>query len=234
MPLTESQFKILHAIKLEADSTSNSVVESRKIAERTGFDLDTILYHLDNLVQEDYIRANIRQLDFRGSLNNPTAAYLVELRHKGRVAIAHPEEIVHPAASIANQTFNLQGAEGVTVISGNYNTTNITNNINQHISEIIESIKSLHTLIVDFPEEEREAASIYLSNLEEEVKLKSKRDPKKINFYLRKLRGIGLVTAALVAGSVAFTDQVMGIAQKLGYSLEINHSKPPEQLPPSP
>lgn len=234
MPLTESQFKILHAIKLEADSTSNPVVESRKIAERTGFDLDTILYHLDNLVREDYLRGHIRQLDIKGSLNSPTAAYLVELMHTGKVAITHPEEIVHPAASTTNQNITFQGPVGVGVISGNFNTTEVTQNIDQNTSEILESIKSLRQLTEEFPEEERKDANAYLNFLEEEIKLQHKRDTQNIRTCLKSLISLGTAVAVVVAAGVAFTDQSLGIAQKLGYSLEIIPPKPPEQLPPSP
>lgn len=230
MSLTESQLKVLDSIRTEQELSENSVVEGHTIAERTMFDLDMVVHLLDSLVEGGYLKSYVRQLNYRGSLES----YLVELTAKGKVALKSPHEVIHSKPSITNQNFTFQGPVGVGVISGNFNTTEITQNIDQNTSAILESIKSLRRLTEEFPEDDREDANVHLSNLEEEIKLQHKRDPKKIRTYLKSLILLGTTVATLLTAGVAFTDQAMGIAQKLGYSLEINHLKPPEQLPPSP
>jgi ABC-type dipeptide/oligopeptide/nickel transport system ATPase component len=219
MTLNENQREVLQAINtLQIQSGGDNIADSRGVAELTNFDLDTVEYFFDTLVADGCVKSVVKQASFEG-----IQFYAVRITPKGKVAITNPDNLVQPSNPAISQVFN--GAVGA-VMNASYSTANVTQYINQNTSEVLEAIRNLHQLIGEFPEEQRDDADVLLTDLEAEISAPDKRDPRKVKFYLKQLLTIGSAVALVIAGGVAFTDQVLGIAQKLGYPVETI------QLPP--
>ncbi len=96
--------------------------------------------------------------------------------------------------------------------------SNLSQNINQNVDEIMRLITSLRERAQEFPEAQREEAMIHLDDLQEDITTPEKQKPQRI-----KTRIVALLTiAGLVAGAADFSNNVLELSEKMKIPIDIN------------
>ena len=101
------------------------------------------------------------------------------------------------------------------------NTVNITQNNNQNIQEIINSLEFLEKEIQVFPEEEKQEALVYLDSLKTEIK--SSQNPAKIRTFFKGFLKIATIPVliSLIVNVADFANNVTDLATK--FDVDISH-----------
>ena len=105
------------------------------------------------------------------------------------------------------------------------NTVNITQNNNQNIQEIINSLEFLEKEVQVFPEEEKQEALVYLDQLKTEIK--DGQNPAKIRTFFKGLIKIVIPLASLIVNGADFANNVTDLATK--FDVDISHIPLPFQ-----
>jgi hypothetical protein len=122
------------------------------------------------------------------------------------------------------------------VQSGSGTVSNFSQNIGQNIDEITTLIRSLREMAQEFPEAEREEVLMDLDGLQEDISKPEKQKPERIRIRLGRLLvtagTIGTI-ASVAVGAADFSNNVLELAEKLGFPIELSQPQPIQQLPPS-
>jgi hypothetical protein len=165
MEINEIQLEILQVIKTGEESNRTDSGGDSYVAESLGFSLDKVRYHFEMLEKKGYVKL-VKASNF-GSKGEASIALLTS---KGKMAVMEPDELdesTEPQSTIFNQHFY----EKVGVLqNGNYNTANVTQNINQNITEILQLVDALRQSAVDFSPEQHKEAIEHLEDVETQVK----------------------------------------------------------------
>ena len=175
-------------------------------------------HYLDNLKNQGYI--NFIQ---DGVSSSPLIRGGIELTDKGVVAITSPDDLINEDNLIMNNiSFNAPINAPIGVLqNSDCNTVNITQNNNQNIHEIINSLEFLEKEIQVFPEEEKQEALVYLDQLKTEIK--ESQNPAKIRtFFKGFLRIVSVpLLLSLIANGADFANNVTDLATK--FDFDISH-----------
>jgi hypothetical protein len=123
---------------------------------------------------------------------------------------------------VNNITFNAPINSPIGVLqNSDGNTVNITQNNNQNIQEIINSLDFLEKEIQVFPEEEKQEALVYLDSLKTEIK--SSQNPAKIRTFFKGFLRIVTVPLllSLIVNGADFANNVTDLATK--FAVDISH-----------
>ena len=217
MTLNQKQLDILKAIK-KLKLTQRSSLFGNHIAQELNFDDSLVGHYLDNLKNQGYI--NFIQ---DGVSSSPLIRGGIELTDKGVVAITSPDDLINEDNLIMNNiSFNAPINAPIGVLqNSDGNTVNITQNNNQNIQEIINSLEFLEKEIQVFPEEEKQEALVYLDQLKTEIK--ESQNPAKIRtFFKGFLRIVSVpLLLSLIANGAYFANNVTDLATK--FDFDISH-----------
>ena len=217
MTLNQKQLDILKAIK-KLKLTQRSSLFGNHIAQELNFDDSLVGHYLDNLKNQGYI--NFIQ---DGVSSSPLIRGGIELTDKGVVAITSPDDLINEDNLIMNNiSFNAPINAPIGVLqNSDGNTVNITQNNNQNIQEIINSLEFLEKEIQVFPEEEKQEALVYLDQLKTQIK--ESQNPAKIRtFFKGFLRIVSVpLLLSLIANGADFANNVTDLATK--FDVDISH-----------
>jgi DNA-directed RNA polymerase specialized sigma subunit len=213
MRLNEKQLHILKAIK-KLELIQRSSLFDNHIAQELNFDIALVGHYLDILKKEGYI--NFIE---DGVSSSPLIRGGIKLTDKGKVAVNYPDDLISEEKSnVNNITFNapinapigvLQDSDGSTV--------NITQNNNQNIQEIINSLEFLEKEIQFFPEEEQQEALVYLDSLKTEIK--GSQNPTKIRTFFKRFLEIALPLIGLIGNGTGFLNDATDLATKFNVQM---------------
>lgn len=207
MSLDLARLKILKAI-------STGAPDEEKIAEVVDMPTNVVEDYMQLLSQEGYL-----------------AIYLgneFQLTSKGRIAVANPSFLPTNRQENNNYTtINAPNANIGFIQSGTGAISNFSQSIEKNKDNITTLIATLHSLIQHFPPEQKEEAEAELIDLEEDIKVIEKQNPKRFGRRLRRLFAIGSATTiasgtATFSGNVNdFTSNILELTEKLGVPSEL-------------
>jgi DNA-binding MarR family transcriptional regulator len=209
MTLNQKQLDILKAIE-KLELIQRSGLFDDHIAQELNFDNSLVGHYLDNLKNQGYI--NFIQ---DGVSSSRLIRGGIKLTDKGKVAVNHPDDLISEEKSNVNNinNFNAPINAPIGVLqNSNDNTVNITQNNNQNIQEIINSLEFLEKEIQVFPKEEKEEALVCLSDLKEEIK--GSQNPIKIRILLRSFLAIALPLIGLIVNGADFANNMTDLTTK--------------------
>jgi DNA-binding MarR family transcriptional regulator len=204
MTLNQKHLDILQAIQKGCESDD-------QISNYLGFDIALVGHYLDEMKKEGYLYFNKHQ----GFGSSSPKRIHVELEDKGKVAVNYPEEVINEEVTTMNNinNFNAPINAPIGVLqNSDGNTVNITQNNNQNIQEIINSLEFLEKEIQVFPKEEKEEALVCLSDLKEEIK--GSQNPIKIRILLRSFLAIALPLIGLIVNGADFANNMTDLTTK--------------------
>ena len=224
MKLNEKQLDILKAIE-KLELIQEYGMSDVDIAQEINLDISLVGHYLDVLKDQKYIDFNKPHTNFSIS----PSRFGIKLIDKGKVAINYPDALINDdSLKMNNINFNapinapigfLQNSDG--------NTVNITQNNNQNIQEIIDSLEFLEKEVQVFPEEEKQEALVYLDSLKTEIK--EKQDPAKIRTFIKgflRIVSVPLLITLIVNGA-DFANNVTDLAKK--FDVDISYISFPFQ-----
>jgi hypothetical protein len=135
--------------------------------------------------------------------------------------------------SVKNKTTIGANANIGVLNSGSGTVSNFSQNIGQNNDELTKLVISLREMAQKFPEAQRQEALVTLDDLQEDISNPEKQKPERIMIRLRRLVAIAGAIAGIVAGAADFSNNVLELSEKLGVSIELNHSSLIQQLPSS-
>jgi predicted transcriptional regulator len=212
MKLNQNQLDILRAIE-------NGQWSDTEIAQELGLHISTVRYLLNVMKDQDLFDSH---LTYNDEDSRKTKYIIHKLTDKGKVAINNPDDLIIEEDFMTNKiTFTgpinapigvLQNSDG--------NTVNITQNNNQNIQEIINSLEFLEKEVQVFPEEEKQEALIYLDSLKTEIK--TSQNPAKIRTFFKGFLKIATpVLISLIVNGADFANNVTDLATK--FDVDISH-----------
>ena len=221
MKLNQKQLDILKAIE-KLELIQRSGLFDDHIAQELNFDNSLIGHYLDTLKNQGYI--NFIQ---DGVSSSRLIRGGIKLTDKGKVAVNHPDDLIFEEKSnVNNITFNAPINAPIGVLQdSDGNTVNITQNNNQNIQEIINSLEFLEKEIQVFPEEEKQEALVYLDSLKAEIK--EKQEPAKIRTFFKGFIKIVIPLASLIVNGADFANNITDLATK--FDVDISHIALPFQ-----
>jgi DNA-binding MarR family transcriptional regulator len=165
MKLNEKQLDILKVIE-KFELIQQSGLFDNQIAQELNFDISLVGHYLDNLKNQGYINFIQESVSSSRLIRG-----CIELTDKGKVAVNYPEDLMDEGDfTMNNINFNAPINAPIGVLqNSDGNTVNITQNNNQNIQEIINSLEFLEKEIQVFPEEEKQEALVYLDQLKTEI-----------------------------------------------------------------
>jgi hypothetical protein len=147
---------------------------------------------------------------------------------KGQVAVENPEDLIQPPSPVMNN-FHISGSVNAPISilqDSDNNTLNITQNVDQSVTEVLKSIDYLSQAIQDFPEDEKEIATVHLDDLKKEFQEAEQRNPKKIRAYFLAFLGIALPLLVCVTNITDFLNNLTDLSDKFNIELpQINIPK---------
>lgn len=215
MTLNQKQLDILKAIQKGCQSDD-------QISNYLGFDITLVGHYLDEMKKEGYV-----YFEDSNALGRRTRKAFIELENKGKVVINCPGDLISEKQSNVNHiTFNAPIHAPIGVLqNSDGNTVNITQNNNQNIQEIINSLEFLEKEIQVFPEEEKQEALVYLDQLKTEIK--GNQNPAKIRTFFKGFMRIVIPLASLIVNGADFANNVTDLATK--FDVDISHIALPFQ-----
>ncbi len=218
MKLNEIQLSILKTIKSIEDNYYNVVPQTlspqsigdSQLASYLNLDISLIGHYLDVMKEQGCISF----LESSSHSNPRKSRVSIKLTDKGVVAITNPDNLINEDnLTMNNITFTgpINAPIGVLQNSDN-NTINITQNNNQNIQEIINSLEFLEKEVQVFPEEEKQEALVYLDQLKTEIK--DSKNPAKIRTFFKGFLKIAIPLATLIINGADFANNVTDLATK--------------------
>lgn len=136
--------------------------------------------------------------------------------------------------STSNQTtVNAPNSSIGFVQSGSGTISGFSQNIGQNTDEIFGLIDALREKLKEFPETQREEATVHLDDLQEDITVTDKRTPQRIKARLVALLAVVSTIAGVVAGANDFSNNVLELAEKLGVPIELIQSQTNQKLSPT-
>lgn len=205
MTLNQKQLDILKAIQKGCQSDT-------QISKYLDFDIALVGHYLDEMKKEGYVEFN--DIELLGVGETKQRAF-TRLTDKGKVAVNCPDDLISEEKSNVNNINNFNAsieAPFSLLQNSDGNTVNITQNNNQNIQEIINSLEFLEKEIQVFPKEEKEEALVCLSDLKEEIK--GSQNPIKIRILLRGFLAIALPLIGLIVNGADFANNMTDLTTK--------------------
>lgn len=220
--LNSKHIAILQAIKEGKGST-------KEIVKDTDLSVNVVQHYQDELAEENYIKCAKTYASDGNGWN-----YHCFMQPKGNVALEDPNLLIHPNQASINQTY-ISANSIVFINSANGTVQNFSQNIEQNLSEVKKLITSIRQSAEAFPEEQRDEVNLALEDLETDLNNSEKHHPKRIQSRIKRLWRIASLLGVAAIGVVAFTKDVLELAEKLGIPIEIQQiDESVPQLPPSP
>jgi hypothetical protein len=222
MQLNEKQLGILKAIE-KLEPTREYGMSDVDIAQELNLDISLVGHYLDTLKDQKYI-------DFTKPHTNRSISpsrFCIKLIDKGKVAVNYPDALINDdSLKMNNINFNAPINAPIGVLqNSDGNTVNITQNNNQNIQEIINSLEFLEKEIQVFPDEEKQEALVYLDQLK--IEIKEKQDPAKIRTFFKGFMRIAIPLASLIVNGADFANNMTDLANK--FDVDISHVSLPFQ-----
>lgn len=209
MKLNEKQLDILKAIE-KLELIQQYGMSDVDIAQELNFDISLVGHYLDVLKDQKYIDFTKPHTNFSIS----PSRFRIKLIDKGKVAINCPDALINDdSLKMNNINFNASINAPIGVLqNSDGNTVNITQNNNQNIQEVINSLEFLEKEVQVFPKEEKEEALVCLSDLKEEIK--GSQNPIKIRILLRSFLAIALPLIGLIVNGADFANNMTDLTTK--------------------
>jgi hypothetical protein len=214
MTLNQKQLTILTAIE-ELESIQLGQTSDIKISQKLGMEMFLVSHYLEEMKKQGY-------LNFHPTHTSPESTKdLIQLTNKGKVAVNYPDDLISEEKSNMNSiNFNAPINAPIGVLqNSDGNIVNITQNNNQNIQQIINSLEFLEKEIQVFPEEEKQEALVYLDSLKTEIK--EKQEPAKIRTFFKGFMRIAIPLFSLIINGADFANNVTDLATK--FDVDISH-----------
>jgi DeoR family transcriptional regulator, catabolite repression regulator len=196
MPLNDKQIRILRAIE-QGNITGES------IAEALSSSMPMLRYYLDTMAEDGYLKAaKVYDNDTREF--QIVRAYLTE---KGK-------------AELEQSTSDLPSLEDA---SRSQKKTEITpSQISIYdLNEVHKALETLSVVVDRLPESRRELAIIYLSDLQDEIKIAYRRRPERIKAYFIAVLGMILPIAKQIEQVDRFIESARILSKKLNVPVKL-------------
>jgi DeoR family transcriptional regulator, catabolite repression regulator len=196
MPLNDKQIRILRAIE-QGNITGES------IAEALSSSMPMLRYYLDTMAEDGYLKAaKVYDNDTREF--QIVRAYLTE---KGK-------------AELEQSTSDLPNLEDA---SRSQKKTEITpSQISIYdLNEVHKALETLSVVVDRLPESRRELAIIYLSDLQDEIKIAYRRRPERIKAYFIAVLGMILPIAKQIEQVDRFIESARILSKKLNVPVKL-------------
>jgi hypothetical protein len=222
MQLNEKQLDILKAIE-KIEPTRQYGMSDVDIAQELNLDISLVGHYLDTLKDQKYI-------DFtkpHTNLSISPSRFRIKLIDKGKVIINYPDALINDdSLKMNNINFNAPINAPIGVLqNSDGNTVNITQNNNQNIQRIVNSLEFLKKEIQVFPDEEKQEALIYLDQLK--IEIQEKQNPAKIRTFFKGFMRIAIPLAGLIVNGADFANNMTDLANK--FDVDISHVSLPFQ-----
>lgn len=192
MPLSEKQLQILKAI--DAGNTTGD-----RIADAMGSSMQMIRYYLDTMAEDGYIKAakvydnSIRDFQI-------VRAYLTD---KGKVTLEQnqsskerPKEVLEPETSASKNPF-------------------------EDFEQIVQALDIFQKVVETLPDDRREVASVYLEDLQTEIKIVYRRKLQRIKAYFLAFLGMSLPVVKKTQDAKEFFEQARLLSDKFNIPVKL-------------
>jgi uncharacterized protein YjbI with pentapeptide repeats/predicted transcriptional regulator len=222
--LQPTQIKILQAIQ-DGEGDSDAVAVAANLST------DTVEYYLTEMNKDGYVR-------YFPSLGDVGSCSLTS---KGRVALTNPDLLLSPRSEGSfTQTFNnyLNGANIANFAnqvreSASQNASQFSQAIGQNADEITRLITTLREQSQQFPEDQRDAAQIALDDLQQDLTVSEKIEPKRLKQRLISLLLVLGWLGSTVVNAADFANNALELVEKSGIpKSELLQYVPTHLLPP--
>ncbi|NDJ19909.1 hypothetical protein [Myxacorys almedinensis] len=212
MALNERQIKILQVV-------SNGTISGEGIANALGSSMQMLRYYLDTMAEDEYLKVakvydnSTREFQIvRAYLTDKGRAILEQLKSSEKLADLLPK--------VSLQEPSVEHADGSSkpATSGRAATQQI---LLQDVEQIINSLDALQRIVEELPEDRRDIVSVYLSDLQDEIKIVYKRRPQRIKAYFLAVLGTTLPIIKQSDRAGDFIEHARKLSEKLGVVVKL-------------
>lgn len=205
MALSERQLRILSVI-----DAGNTTGES--IADALGSSMQMLRYYLDTMAEDGYLKT-AKVYDNATREFQIVRAYLTD---KGKLTL---EQLGLAKKSPEPPSQNNKTPEPSTEKLPER--TSPQQLQIQEIDEILQSLDVLQRIVNQLPEERQEVISVYLSDLQDEIKIVYRRKSQRIRAYFLAVLGTTLPLIKQTPQAPTFTEHARKISQKLNIAVKL-------------
>ncbi len=193
MLLNDKQLRILKLI--EAGNTTGE-----SIGDAMGSSMQMIRYYLDTLAEDGYLKI-AKVYDNATREFHVVRAYLTD-QGKAAIALQVPEGIVaaKPAILNATPTQPLQA---------------------ENFDQVLKRLETMQPIVEQLSSDRREVATVYLEDLQSEIKVVYRRNPRRIKAYFLALLGTTLPVVQQTNGAASFIEQCRYLSEQFNIPVKL-------------
>lgn len=196
MPLSDKQLRLLEAI--DAGNTTGD-----RIADAMGSSMQMIRYYLDTMAEDGYLKAakvydnSIRDFQIvRAYLTEKGKTILQQNQSSKSEATVESQEVVESEKSSSQNPF-------------------------EDFEQIVKALGVFQKTTETLPDDRREIASVYLEDLETEMKIVYRRKPHRIKAYFLAFVGMSLPIVRASEDAKEFIEQARFLSNKFNIPLKL-------------
>ncbi len=225
MALSEKQFRILSVI-----DQGNTTGES--IADALGTSMQMLRYYLDTMSEDGYLKTakvyDNSTRDFmivrayltdkgKTTLNQVTPSKVQSEPAKSESTKSDPIKS-DPAKSESTKSEPIKAESDLTQPSEK---AAAMQSQMQDIDETLQSLDVLQRIVEQLPEERRDVISVYLNDLQDEIKIVYRRKPQRIKAYFLAVLGTTLPIVKQTEQGQVFIEHTRRLSQKLNIPVKL-------------
>lgn len=211
MALNDKQIRILQVV-------NSGTISGEGIASALGSSMQMLRYYLDTMAEDGYLKVakvydnSTREFQIvRAYLTDKGKAILEQLKGSEKASelvseTARKEVSVEQADESSKPSTSAKSAQQISL---------------QDVEQIINSLDALHRIVEELPDERRDIISVYLSDLQDEVKIVYKRRPQRIKAYFLAVLGTTLPIIKQTDRATDFVEHARKLSEKFGVAVKL-------------
>ncbi|MBW4541617.1 MAG: hypothetical protein KME43_21095 [Myxacorys chilensis ATA2-1-KO14] len=212
MALNDKQIRILQVV-------NSGTISGEGIASALGSSMQMLRYYLDTMAEDGYLKVakvydnSTREFQIvRAYLTDKGKAILEQL--KGLEKLSSPaDEVAKAEASVGQVDEFSKPSVGVRSTPQQI--------LLQDVEQIINSLDALQRIVEELPDERRDIISVYLSDLQDEVKVVYRRRPQRIKAYFLAVLGTTLPIIRQTDRETNFVEHARKLSKKFGVVVKL-------------
>ena len=230
MALNDKQIRILKVV-------NSGTISGEGIASALGSSMQMLRYYLDTMAEDGYLKvakvydnstrefqivrayltdkgkALLEQLKGLEKLNNPVIESSIESSVESSVeSVTKTEESVEQADASAKPTTGVRSSPQQLPL--------------QDIEQIINSLDAIQRIVEALSDERRDIISVYLGDLQDEVKVVYRRKPQRIKAYFLAVLGTTLPIVKQTDKATDFVEHARKLSEKFGVVIKLPPIEP--------
>ncbi|MBW4419391.1 MAG: hypothetical protein KME13_09195 [Myxacorys californica WJT36-NPBG1] len=211
MALNDKQIRILQVV-------NSGTISGEGIASALGSSMQMLRYYLDTMAEDGYLKVakvydnSTREFQIvRAYLTDKGKAILEQL--KGLEKLSSPADEVAKESSVGQADEFSKPSVGVRSTPQQI--------LLQDVEQIINSLDALQRIVEELPDERRDIISVYLSDLQDEVKVVYRRRPQRIKAYFLAVLGTTLPIIRQTDRETNFVEHARKLSKKFGVVVKL-------------